>query len=130
MDMLCSCEGSNEDAYSAVLLWEKERTQICIAYELAYHSIALHVYLQRNLHERTSLSTPKERDLKRLMKKVWCGQPFNIQTFSQKLFGLAWQEKCNDENDDTGFVVLVLILPLDFCCKGICANAWIMEPFF
>ena len=59
------------------------------------------------------------------MKKVWCGRPFNIQTLSQKLFGLAWQEKCNDENDDKGFLVLVLILPLDYCCKGICANAWI-----
>ena len=61
------------------------------------------------------------------MKKVWCGQPFNIQNLSQKLFGLAWQEKCNDENDDKGFLVLVLMLLLDYCCKGICicANAWI-----
>ena len=83
--------------------------------------------------EHTSLSTiastPKERDLKRLMKKVWCGQPFNIQNLSQKLFGLAWQEKRNDENDDKGFLVLVLILPLDYYCKGIYANVWIMEPF-
>ena len=63
------------------------------------------------------------------MKKVWCGQPFNIQNLSQKLFGLAWQEKCNDENDDKGFLVLVLILPLDYCCKGTGANEWIMEPF-
>ena len=66
----------------------------------------------------------KERDLKRLMKKVWCGQPLNIQNLSKKLFGLAWQEKCNDENDDKGFLVLVLILPLNYCCKSICANAW------
>ena len=33
--------------------------------------------------------------------------------------------KCNDENDDKGFVVLVLMLLFGYCCKGMCANAWI-----
>ena len=60
MDMLCSCEGSNEDAYSSVLLWEKEKIQICITNEVAYQSIALHVYTYKEIYmnsEHTSLST-------------------------------------------------------------------------